>query len=1253
MPRKDFRTQSHLSLAGVCWLLLLALLRLCTAEAVKAQGRLDPPAPPGDIAVATLESGEVTIFWADTEGGAIYSKRVTEAAPAEVALKDFSVFFRSPELPAPSALAYRGGKLYVCDAKAVALYEIDVESGSHRVLLKAPVLQMPTAVAVSERGEIAVSNGPSSRVIWYDPGKGQTLPAVSWDGARSINAGDKFSGSRRMVYAGSELLALVNENGIVSSDPGLEIQGRQLVESFQGRKVFRNFGEVEIPGSDHFDEAHKKRGGGGNKGISDFTYYRGIYYLTDGRRILAYTHKGGLVIPLPRATPTQSVRIASSEYRLFVADGARKTLYILPRPVPVKLSFESVSGSDAEELASAHRDALASLYLYLASRNILPTRVHVAPHDFTSMHSLLVEQKVLFPSQDESDSVDPLTASARQKFARLLCDLNRDYCAALSILAGDPLSQKVPKGQRIRLPRVAFAGDLISGSVDLKGKSVKEHLKDRVSAAQRKKISPKDLLQLNADFKNTFEGYLAGKRYILADALKGELQVGSVVRFEKEREVKLGDVQKCSFNLRQAAREEVIKHPPVLTSRAVENVLPWQPGQVPQSAGELQKLGVSEVDVSFDKLTNEWLPFEEFLAGLGSIYQMRCLERYEKQYVVSRALKAKGTRYTLRRDDGTTVSLGEEELRRLKLLGQPDPTGESSFVVNEPLYFGYQLLQGLREFEDYPPDVEWREVTDYRDVKPNSPQNIFNQTEGVFELPVTRWRADLFVNAEDLRRDSGLRQLTSWQGIYVLSEQESSLVGSAVAFGVRIPQGANTLEEFRRQRAQLKERISYVPPTDDLFDIKIGVGEDEKSIDFYHPDFYDEKGNAWYRLTENKQNKTKDWAAVPKPAAASALAKPLSKDFSEKDDHGSHVAGLLAARKNGVAGLLPDAELFLINNSSVAALEESVEAAIKRGIYIFNFSFTTKVQGDDTFSDIRKKMSTESRWQQRLFVVAAGNDNKYLRYLPERFPISWADKEANILGVGASDGNNNFLGQWTPDPQHPDRVMAGSNWGKEYVHLLAPGKEVWSTASGNRYAVATGTSMAVPQVTAAAAMLLGQGLSESAWIKLRLLYTADWFSPQFDDKVWGGQLNYRRAVWQPFYNLLSTQSAPLTYSAVEFDENAELEVLKGEMDDRRGDRLGAPKKILLKNVLRIQRLGQPSSGLFNVVYLEDDNVKRLRVLRNAQLSGEVACRWTREWNAAAKDFGAKKQNCKVMDVSSTFYDYVARVPRERHDTITF
>jgi subtilisin family serine protease len=294
---------------------------------------------------------------------------------------------------------------------------------------------------------------------------------------------------------------------------------------------------------------------------------------------------------------------------------------------------------------------------------------------------------------------------------------------------------------------------------------------------------------------------------------------------------------------------------------------------------------------------------------------------------------------------------------------------------------------------------------------------------------------------------------------------------------------------------------------------------------------------------------------------------------------------------------------------------------------------------------LKEKMG--QAWAKKLFVVAAGNNFKEVKNMRERVAISWAGELPNLIGVGATDDNGNLLAPWAPDPTRPDEKIPGSNWGKQHVHLLAPGKQILSTASENKYACASGTSMAVPQVTAAAATLSDQGLGDPTWIKARLIYTADW-GPQLINKVWGGQLNYGRAVRQHNLNLLVTQDNPDpdNFSLLEFDGNPKIEVIDGDVDDPRGDQVDRPRKIAFKDILRIQRLSEPYAGRFRVIYLEGSDSKRLRIINRALISGQVNCRQQRKWKKDVNAFDTTN-NCPAnrhLDVSSIFYDYVARIP---------
>jgi hypothetical protein len=274
-------------------------------------------------------------------------------------------------------------------------------------------------------------------------------------------------------------------------------------------------------------------------------------------------------------------------------------------------------------------------------------------------------------------------------------------------------------------------------------------------------------------------------------------------------------------------------------------------------------------------------------------------------------------------------------------------------------------------------------------------------------------------------------------------------------------------------------------------------------------------------------------------------------------------------------------------------------------------------------------------WYDRLFISAAGNDGKDLRrVVVPRIPVSWSDVK-NIVGVGASNGNDP-LGEWQPDPNKPE-TEKGTNYSKEHVQLLAPGFQVYSTASNNSYAVATGSSQAVPQVTAAAAMLFAQDITDPLLIKARLIYTADWYSPQFDDKVWGGALNYKQAVWEPRRNLLVTQSNRDEIKSIILRGNPTLKLEGGEVEDPRGEVISPPNQISFANILRIQLM---TTGRFRIHYVDKDSLK-LRLLKNViSIEGKVRCSEYRRWDGTKfvdADCGDGIQMGQV-------FNYVGKVP---------
>lgn len=90
-----------------------------------------------------------------------------------------------------------------------------------------------------------------------------------------------------------------------------------------------------------------------------------------------------------------------------------------------------------------------------------------------------------------------------------------------------------------------------------------------------------------------------------------------------------------------------------------------------------------------------------------------------------------------------------------------------------------------------------------------------------------------------------------------------------------------------------------------------------------------------------------------------------------------------------------------------------------------------------------------------LFVASAGNDGEDTDITPH-YPSSM--NNSIVLAVGASTSD--------------DTLWTGSNYGRTTVQMVAPGVSVLNLGLAGLYVKMTGTSMATPHVTGAAALLL-------------------------------------------------------------------------------------------------------------------------------------------------------------------------------------
>ncbi len=283
----------------------------------------------------------------------------------------------------------------------------------------------------------------------------------------------------------------------------------------------------------------------------------------------------------------------------------------------------------------------------------------------------------------------------------------------------------------------------------------------------------------------------------------------------------------------------------------------------------------------------------------------------------------------------------------------------------------------------------------------------------------------------------------------------------------------------------------------------------DTGIDYEHPDL---SSNIWINSGEIPGNSLDDDENgyvddVRGWNFAYRNANPMDDDV---DGHGTHVAGIIGASGNngtGISGISWSVELmplkFLDRNGygDVAEMIEAIEYAIANGAQIINASFAYQAFRP---SQAEKAAIEAAGAAGVLFVAAAGNSGSNNDFNPT-YPASHTDDEgnplANLIAVAASD-QNDALPHW-------------SNYGPTSVHLAAPGTNIYSSVrrSLGDYGYISGTSMAAPHVSGAAALLLQENPGATVSdLKTALLETVD-LGPAFEKKtISGGRLNLHGAL---------------------------------------------------------------------------------------------------------------------------------------------
>ena len=215
---------------------------------------------------------------------------------------------------------------------------------------------------------------------------------------------------------------------------------------------------------------------------------------------------------------------------------------------------------------------------------------------------------------------------------------------------------------------------------------------------------------------------------------------------------------------------------------------------------------------------------------------------------------------------------------------------------------------------------------------------------------------------------------------------------------------------------------------------------------------------------------------------------------ADDNGHGTHVAGIAAARANngiGIAGVAFNSRLAICKGlnaagaGSLVAVANCIAYLSAQGVQIISMSVGGP--GSQTLSGAVASATANGA----LVIAAAGNDGTAALNFPAGYP--------QVVSVAAVDRRD----------QRAPFSTANAD-----VEVAAPGVDVLSTWNDGGYRTESGTSMATPYVAAVAALIAGRepGAGPAAW-RAKLTSSVDDLGPPGRDPQFGfGRVNLQKAL---------------------------------------------------------------------------------------------------------------------------------------------
>jgi len=274
----------------------------------------------------------------------------------------------------------------------------------------------------------------------------------------------------------------------------------------------------------------------------------------------------------------------------------------------------------------------------------------------------------------------------------------------------------------------------------------------------------------------------------------------------------------------------------------------------------------------------------------------------------------------------------------------------------------------------------------------------------------------------------------------------------------------------------------------------------DSGVDYTHQDLIE---NMWHRPAEVAEYSDRELGTIDDINGFNAVDN--LRDPMDDNGHGTHCAGIIGAEGGngfGISGVnwhVKIMPLKFMNAFGQGTTKDAIEAinyVIDRKKDGVNVRVISASWGSTSKSKALGDAIKRAGEEGILFVAAAGNSSENSDRRPH-YPAGY--DLPNVISVAATDRN--------------DQLATFSNYGAKTVHIAAPGRDILSTWLNGTFREASGTSMATPEVSGVAALVLALEPDMTvAKLRERLLTSVDKL-PTLEGKVSsGGRINAAKAV---------------------------------------------------------------------------------------------------------------------------------------------